>query len=113
MKKLAMASIVCVAASLTVLSAGPVLAQDIPGHPRVNEVQGRIDNQERRIDQGINQGQLTPGQAARDVRRDARVERQLRRDEAMHGGHITRAEQARLNRELNRNSRAIYRQRHY
>lgn len=91
---------------------GPAAAQEDPGHPRVNEVQGRIDRQQERIDQGVRQGQITPGQAGRDERRDARVERQLHRDEAAHGGHITKREQARLNRELNRNSNAIHRQRH-
>jgi hypothetical protein len=99
------------AALLAAVFTVPALAQEEPGHPRVNEVQGRIDNQERRIDQGINKGQLTPGQAARDTRRDARIERQLKRDEAKHGGHITKREQAQLNRELNHNSRAIHRQR--
>jgi hypothetical protein len=88
-----------------------VFAQEEPGHPRVNEIQGRIDNQEKRIDQGINKGQLSPGQAAHDTRRDARIERQLKRDEAAHGGHITKAEQAKLNRELNRNSHKIHEQR--
>jgi hypothetical protein len=99
------------AISLSAFFAAPGFAQDDPGHPRINEVQGRIDNQENRIDQGINKGQLTPGQAARDTRRDARIERQLKRDEAAHGGHITKGEQAKLNRELNRNSQAIRNQR--
>jgi hypothetical protein len=36
----------------------------------------------------------------------------MRRDEAKHGGHIIKREQAHLNRELNHNSRAIYNQRH-
>ncbi len=111
MKNLNKVLAVSATALLVAVLAGPVLAQEDPGHPRVNEVQGRIDNQERRIDQGINKGQLTPGQAARDTRRDARVERQLKRDEAKHGGHITKAEQAKLNRELNHNSRDIHRQR--
>jgi hypothetical protein len=102
---------VSAAAILAAVISGPVFAQEDPGHPRVNEVQGRIDNQERRIGQGINKGQLTPGQAARDTRRDARIERQLKRDEAKHGGYITKREQAQLNRELNRNSRAIHDQR--
>jgi hypothetical protein len=110
MKKLAIAPVICVAASLAAFQSTAALAQEDPGHPRINEVQGRIDNQERRIDQGINSGKLTPGEAARDTRRDARIERQLKRDEAKHGGHITKAEQAKLNRELNRNSRDIHRQ---
>ncbi|MGO9544146.1 MAG: hypothetical protein ACLPPF_05050 [Rhodomicrobium sp.] len=111
MKKLNQIAVLAAAALLGAVLAGPVFAQEEPGHPRVNEVQGRIDNQERRVDQGINKGQLTPGQAARDTRRDARVERQMKRDEAKHGGHITKREQAKLNRELNHNSRDIHRQR--
>ncbi len=109
MKKLATVSLICVAASIAGFQSTAVLAQDAE-HPRINEVQGRIDNQERRVDQGINSGKLTPGEAARDTRRDARVERQLKRDEAKHNGHITKAEQAKLNRELNHNSQAIHRQ---
>ncbi len=109
MKKLAMASLICVAAAMAASQSTPVRAQEAD-HPRIDEVQGRIDNQERRTDQGINSGKMTPGEAARDTRRDARVERQLKRDEAKHGGHITKGEQAKLNRELNRNSRAIHRQ---
>ncbi len=111
MKQFKNTLIIPMAAALIAAMAGPAFAQEEPGHPRVNEVQGRIDNQENRVDKGINKGQLTPGQAARDTRRDARVERQLKRDEAKHGGHITKAEQNKINRELNKNSRDIHRQR--
>ncbi len=93
--------------------SGPAFAQATdPDHPRVNEIQGRINNQENRVNQGIGQGQINGKQAARDEARDARVERQLQRDESKHGGHITKREQAQLNRELNHNSHAIYNQRH-
>ena len=100
-----------VATLFSAILSTQVVAQEDPGHPRVNEIQGRIDNQEKRIDQGINKGQLSPGQAARDIRRDARIERQLKHDEAKHDGHITKGEQARLNKELNQNSRKIHEQR--
>ncbi len=106
-------SMISAAVALAVALSGPAFAQATdPDHPRVNEIQGRIDNQENRVNQGIGQGQVNGKQAARDDARDARVERQLQRDEARHGGHITKREQAHLNRELNRNSRAIYDQRH-
>lgn len=107
------ASILSAAAAFAVLLSGSAFAQAVdPGHPRVNEIQGRIDNQENRVNQGIGQGQINGKQAARDEARDARVERQLQRDEAKHGGHITKGEQAQLNRELNHNSQAIHNQRH-
>ncbi len=95
------------------LISGTALAQTDPGHPRINEINQREDNQQNRIDNGLKDGQMTTGQAARDEKRDARVERQMGRDEARHGGHITKREQRRMNRELNHNSHDIHRQRHH
>ncbi|WP_447738652.1 hypothetical protein [Rhodanobacter soli] len=84
----------------------------VPAHPRVNEVNKRIDNQQQRIDKGVANGTVTPQQAARDERRDAHIAQRESADEAKHNGHLTRAETRRLNRAENRNSRAIHRQRH-
>jgi hypothetical protein len=69
-------------------------------HPRVNEVERRVANQEHRIAEGLDHGQIDHWQAERDRRREEWVERQLRRDEMMHDGHITMGEEHRLNREL-------------
>lgn len=92
--------------------SGAASAQDVPGHPRVNEVDQRLENQQQRIDNGVKDGQMSQGEAARDEKRDAKVERQLSRDEAKNGGHITKAEQRHMNRELNHDSHKIHRQRH-
>ena len=35
-----------------------------PGHPRVNQVNGRETNQQKRIANGVKNGKLTPGQTA-------------------------------------------------
>ena len=83
-----------------------------PGHPRINEVQQRIDNQQARIDRGISDGQINARQAAHDDAKLAREQNSLNRDEAKNGGHISKAEQRNLNRRLNKGSRQIYRQRH-
>jgi len=88
------------------------IAAESPGHPRVNEIDNRLANQQRRVDAGVNHGQINARQEERDNARDARVSRQLSRDEAIHGGHITAGEQRQLNRELNENSERIYDQRH-
>lgn len=96
----------------SLLCANIASAQAVPGHPRVNEVNQRIDNQQRRIDNGLANGTMTPAQAARDERRDASIAQRASLDEARHGGHLTRAETHRLNRAENRNSRAIHRQKH-
>ena len=87
-------------------------AQDVPDHPRVNEVNQRLDNQQARINQGLANGTMTGKQAARDEAHDANIAKRESVDEAKHNGHLTKGEQNRLNRSENRNSRRIYRQKH-
>jgi hypothetical protein len=112
--KLSLASL-----ALTVLigSGGTAIAQTAagvadPGHPRINEVQQRIDNQENRVDRGISDGQINAKQAAHDDAKLSREQNSLNQDAAKNGGHITKAEQRNLNGRLNTGSRQIYRQRH-
>jgi hypothetical protein len=90
----------------------PGAPQDnVPGHPRVNEVNQCIDNQQTRIDKGVADGTITSTQAARDEKHDANIAQRTRADEARHNGHLTKRETARLNRSENRNSRHIRHQR--
>jgi hypothetical protein len=88
------------------------MAQDVPDHPRVNEVNQRLDNQQARINQGLANGTMTGKEAARDEAHDANIAKRESVDEAKHGGHLTKGEQNRLNRSENKNSRRIYRQKH-
>lgn len=87
-------------------------AQSVPGHPRVNEVNARTNNQQNRIANGVANGTMTKGQAARDEARDANIAQRESADEAKHNGHLTKKEQTNLNRAENRNSRKIYNQKH-
>lgn len=89
------------------------MAQDasVPGHPRVNEVNNRINNQQNRTQAGIANGTITGKQAANDEKRDANIAQRTSADEAKHNGHLTKAEDRHLNRSENRNSRHIRRQR--
>lgn len=84
----------------------------VPGHPRVNEVNQRLDNQQRRIDNGVSNGTIAPRQAARDEKHVANIAQRASVDEAKHNGHLTAAETKRLNRAENRNSKRIYKQKH-
>jgi len=83
----------------------------IPNHPRVNEVNQRIENQEKRIDAGAASGTITPQQAARDTARVDRIENRAAAVEEKNGGHLTKGQQVRFNHKLNKTSRAIHRQR--
>jgi hypothetical protein len=84
----------------------------VPDHPRENEVNQRLDNQQARIDQGLANGTMNGKQAARDEKHDANIAQREAVDESKHNGHITKAEQARLNKSENKNSKRIYRQKH-
>jgi hypothetical protein len=90
--------------------AGP--GQVDPGHPRVNEVNKREQNQQDRIANGVKNGTMTPGQAARVEKREQHIENQEKADMAAHNGHLTKAEQKQLNREQNRTSKQIYKDKH-
>jgi opacity protein-like surface antigen len=115
MKKSLLASLALAA----VLASGAAMAQTattpsdptVPGHPRVNEVDQRLENQEKRIDNGVAAGQINAKQEAKDQAVDNKVAGQLSADEAKHNGHITKAEQVRMNKELNHNSKRIHHQR--
>ncbi len=97
----------------TLISLQSIAQTDpVPGHPRENEVNQRLDNQQARIDQGLAKGTMTGQQAARDEKHDANIAQREAVDESKHNGHITKAEQKRLNKSENRNSKRIYRQKH-
>ena len=76
------------------------------------EVDRRQANQQARIAEGVESGQLTPRETARLERKEAKIRREIRRDRAANGGTLTPAEKAKINREENRTSRQIYRAKH-
>ena len=107
---LAVGGLMLSASAQTATSAGPGVVD--PFHPRVNQVNRRQARQQKRIAQGIKTGSLNPQEAARLEKREASVKRQEERALAKHNGHLTKAEQVRLNRRENRISRSIYRDKH-
>jgi len=89
--------------------AAPAMAQTNwqATHPRRAEVNGRLANQNARIHHEVRTGQISRAKAARLHAADHRIRTQERRMAARNGGHITKPEQRRLNREENRTSRRI------
>jgi hypothetical protein len=73
----------------------------------VNQRQRR---HEARIGRGAATGELTRAEYGRLQRAEARI--QLREAQARYDGDFTRKERARINHQLNRQSRHIYRQKH-
>ena len=91
----------------TLLATGAVQA-DPTHHHGVN---ARLAHQNARIEQGERSGELTNRESNRLEHRDARIGRQEARMR-LSGGKFTGRERARLQREENRTSGAIYRQKH-
>jgi len=81
-------------------------------HPRRAEVNDRLANQNRRVDNGVANGKLTPGQANQIHREDHAIRNEERADAAAHGGHITKPEQRQINRQENHVSRQIHAEKH-
>ena len=90
--------------------AGPGVVD--PGHPRVNEVNQREENQQQRIANGIKNDKLTPGQAAKLEKGEARLEKNEKKDMAADNGHLTKKDQRQLNHEANNMSKKIYKDKH-
>jgi hypothetical protein len=70
----------------------------------------RMENQEKRIDNGIESGALRPAEAARLEAQQTKIKQDEARMEA--DGKLTNRERARLHREQDRASRTIYRKKH-
>lgn len=87
--------------------ATPVTPKDPTATPRIDQRQA---NQQKRIDQGIASGQLTPKEAARLENREAKIAKHEAAAKA--DGKVTKAERRKLEREENRASKAIYKQKH-
>jgi hypothetical protein len=90
--------------------AGPGVVD--PGHPRVNEVNQREQNQQNRIANGIKNDTLSPKQASNLEKRETSVENREKADMSKHDGHLTKAEQRGINRQQNRISKSIYKDKH-
>jgi hypothetical protein len=93
-------------------TAGAGAGQVDPGHPRVNQVNQREQNQQDRIANGMKDGQLTPGQAANLEKGQQRLQNNEKKDMAADNGHLTKQDQRQLNREANRQSKKIYKDKH-
>ena len=94
----------------TVLSGAALVAQETVTPKREAQVEGRANQQQKRIAQGVKSGQLTPKETVNLEKREDKLDNHIAKAEA--DGKITKKEQAKLNKEENRNSKRIYRKKH-
>ncbi|HTS55036.1 MAG TPA: hypothetical protein VMH26_17325 [Burkholderiales bacterium] len=93
-----------VAAAVGALFGLPVLAQNTA------DVVQRNVNQQGRIEQGLQSGQLSTQEAAKLEKGEARIEKMEQRAES--DGKMTNAEKQRIEQAQNKESREIYRDKH-
>ncbi|MDE2510233.1 MAG: hypothetical protein KGL74_03840 [Elusimicrobia bacterium] len=76
-------------------------------HPRRHEVNKRLNHQNKRAKEGVEDGKLTKQQAAKIHKEDRSVRKEERAMAAKDGGRISKADQRKLNRRENRINRRI------
>ncbi len=78
--------------------------------PRTDQVVDRDVNQQERVEQGLQQGQLNTREAGQIERQESRIDQTEARD--LKNGKLSPAEQAQINQMQNKASADIYQDRH-
>jgi hypothetical protein len=77
-----------------------------------NEINERQRNQQKRIGEGVENGSLTPGETAHLEKQEAAIHHEVKTERKANGGTLTAQERRQVNRQQNRESRGIYKQKH-
>src|ERR1700732_1543912 len=102
------------AAALLTFSVPAALAQSTTSttDPKPGEIQQRKENQQDRIAQGVQSGQLTAGETKNLETKEAGLNKEERAMRSEDNGHLTAADRAKLNHQQNRLSNQIYDDKH-
>ena len=76
-------------------------------HPRREQVNQRLSNQNRRIHNEVKEGEMSKGKAAQLHHEDHQIRQEERDMASQNGGHITKTEQKALNQQENSISNQI------
>lgn len=76
-------------------------------HPRRHEVNQRLNNQDKRINKEVKEGEMTKQQASKLHKEDRQTRKEERAMASQNGGHITKEEQKVLNQQENAVSKQI------
>ena len=104
------AVILAVTSAFVFSSVGSVFAADgdwKKDHPRRAEVNKRLNNQDKRINQERKEGEISKAQAQKLHKEDRQIRGEERAMASQNGGHITKQEQRTLNQQENVVSRQI------
>lgn len=93
-------------------SGSPAAQAAAPAEKPKPVVEKRKENQQDRIANGVQSGQLTAGEAAKLENKEAAINKEAAAERAANGGTLTPAEKRQVNRQQNRVSRQIYADKH-
>ena len=97
---------------LTNMMMGALLLGGVSSVLAQSEVNQRQRNQQKRIGEGVENGSLTPAEAARLEKQEAAIHHEVKTERKANGGKLTPQERRQVNRQQNRESKRIYRQKH-
>jgi hypothetical protein len=79
---------------------------------QTTEVGQRKENQQDRIAQGVQSGQLTAGETANLEKKESTINQEVRTDRSLNGGKLTSQEKTIVNQQQNKMSNQIYADKH-
>jgi len=92
--------------------ASPAFSQTTAPATDPATIQGRKENQQDRIGQGIQSGQLTAGETANLEKKQSNLNQEERDMRKLDDGHLTSSDRATLNQQQNQLSNKIYQDKH-
>ena len=109
--KFAIATAMFFAATFAASAQTPTTPTTTPPAPK-SEVGKRMENQHDRIQQGVKSGELTHKETKLLKSQEKGIHQQVATERAANGGKLTKGEKKQVNKELNAESKNIYRKKH-
>jgi hypothetical protein len=98
-----------IALALSLALPSVTLLAQTPTNATINQ---RKVNQQDRIAQGVQSGQLTAGETAHIEKQESAINREERAMRAQNNGHLTSADKKLIGHQQNQESKRIYRDKH-
>jgi hypothetical protein len=98
------------------IASGPAFAQQSQPQTQPNQpaptISQREQNQQNRVANGIDSGQMTAGETKRVESRESNLNREVRDDRSADNGHLTQQERQQVNHQQNNLRHSIYQDKH-
>jgi hypothetical protein len=99
-------------AAMLLPAAAQTTSTTTPPTPKPQNINQRKENQQDRIAQGIQSGQLTAGETANLEKKESNLNKEVSADRKANSGTLTQSEKAQVNKQQNHLSKQIYKDKH-